>query len=40
MTEYLLDKSSGNQLGFFNRHYLVAATFEGQDDNGEYLVEK
>lgn len=29
-TKYLLDKSRGKNLGHFNRHYLVAATFEQQ----------
>lgn len=34
MTAYIVDQASGKNLGYFNRHYFVAATFEGQDDNG------
>jgi hypothetical protein len=37
MSQYLLDQASGNKLGYFNRHYFVAATFNGQDDNGKHL---
>jgi hypothetical protein len=39
MTKYLLDKASGKDLGYFNRHYFIAATFEGSDDNGNILLK-
>lgn len=32
-TRYILDKSGGKKLGSFNRHCLVAATFEGDESN-------
>ena len=40
MTRYLLDKASGKNLGYFNRHYFIAASFAEQGDNGKHFVEK
>ena len=36
MTRYLLNTASGKNLGYFNRHYFIAASFEEENESGKY----